>query len=134
VQAPRDTAKAAGQLTPELERVDEIEITITGRRTGRRIAHPVWFVHERGTLYLLPVSGSETEWYKNLLKNRTIVVSAREATVRARATPTTDRARVRAVVKKFRSKHGADAMKKYYSKFDVAVEVPLGRVSTGPDA
>jgi len=29
------------------------------------------------------------------------------------------------VVEKFRAKYGADDVKKYYSKFDVAVEVPL---------
>jgi hypothetical protein len=29
------------------------------------------------------------------------------------------------VVEKFRAKYGAGNVKKYYSKFDVAVEVPL---------
>jgi hypothetical protein len=36
---------------------------------------PVWFVHEGNTLYLLPVQGSDTNWYKNLLVYRTLSIS-----------------------------------------------------------
>lgn len=125
VQAPRYTSTAASQLIRAVERADEIEVTVTGRRTGGTITHPVWFVREGGKLYMLPVSGSDSEWYRNLLKNRTIVVSAREAMLSTRATPITDRSRVHDVVEKFRSKYGAASVKKYYSKFDVAVEVPF---------
>jgi chorismate mutase len=42
-----------------------------------------------------------------------------------KATPITDPARVRDVVEKFRAKYGAGEVAKYYSKFDVAVAVPL---------
>ena len=44
----------------------------------------------------------------------------------ATARPITDPRRVREVVEKFRAKYGADQVKKYYSKLDVAVEVSLG--------
>jgi len=37
-----------------LEGTDEIEVTVTGRSSGRRITNPVWFVQEGGDLYLLP--------------------------------------------------------------------------------
>jgi chorismate mutase len=37
------------------------------------------------------------------------------------AIPITDAAQVSAVVEKFRAKYGANDVKKYYSKFDVAV-------------
>jgi hypothetical protein len=37
----------------------------------------------------------------------------------------TDPAKVGEVVEKFRAKYGAGNVKKYYSKFDVAVQVPL---------
>jgi hypothetical protein len=39
--------------------------------------------------------------------------------------PITDSNRVDNIVKKFRSKYGEGEVKKYYTKFDVAVEVPL---------
>ena len=43
----------------------------------------------------------------------------------AQAIPITDPAKVQEVVEKFRAKYGAEDVKKYYSKFDVAVAVPL---------
>ena len=40
-----------------------------GRKSGRTISIPVWFVLEGEKLYLLPVHGSDTQWYKNVLQN-----------------------------------------------------------------
>ena len=59
-----------------LTSTDEIELTVTGRSSGRKTTRPVWFVQEGKSLYLLPVSGSDTEWYKNMLKNPTIMLAA----------------------------------------------------------
>jgi hypothetical protein len=41
------------------------------------------------------------------------------------AVPVTDAAQVSSVVEKFRGKYGAGDVKKYYSKFDVAVVVQV---------
>ncbi len=38
-----------------------------GRKSGQTISIPVWFVFESDTLYLLPVHGSETQWYRNVV-------------------------------------------------------------------
>jgi deazaflavin-dependent oxidoreductase (nitroreductase family) len=108
-----------------LTKTDEIELTVAGRRSGRKTTRPVWFVQEGKSLYLLPVTGSDTEWYKNILKNPTIMLAAEGEKWTAKATPITDAARVSEIVEKFRAKHGAADVKKYYLKFDVAVEVPL---------
>ncbi len=43
----------------------EITLTVTGRKSGRAISIPVWFVLEERKLYLLPVTGSDTQWYRN---------------------------------------------------------------------
>ena len=110
-----------------LQSTDEIEITVIGRSSGRKITHPVWFAQEGKVLYLLPVKGSNTEWYKNLLKKRTIALAAKRAKWSAKkVTLIKDPARVRKIADMFRAKYGADEVKKYYSKFDVAVRVPLG--------
>jgi hypothetical protein len=37
--------------------------------SGRTISIPVWVVLEAEKLYLLPVQGSDTRWYKNVLQN-----------------------------------------------------------------
>jgi F420H(2)-dependent quinone reductase len=75
----------------------EIELTVTGRKSGRKIPLPVWFVQDGERLYLLPVKGSETEWYRNVLRKPAITLAANRA---------------------------AD-VKRYFSKLDVAVEVPF---------
>jgi hypothetical protein len=73
-----------------LDRTSEIELTVRGRKSGQDISRPVWFVHENNTLYLLPVQGSETNWYKNMLKFEDIV-------------------------DKFRSKYSNSEVQKYYT-------------------
>ena len=112
-------------LKDRLSRYREIKLTVTGRKSGREISNPVWFVFEDPTLYLLPVKGSDTQWYKNVLMNPKIKVDARGEDEEFRAHPTGDSAQVKAVVEKFREKYGAGDVKKYYTKFDVAVLVQL---------
>lgn len=116
---------AGDEVTKALKSNNEIEITVTGRVSGRKISNPVWFVHEGDTLYLLPVRGSDSDWYKNLLKTPTIGVAVKGTNWNARVTPITNPSKVREVVEKFRAKYGAGEVKKYYSKFDVGVELPL---------
>jgi hypothetical protein len=62
-------------LSQRLDKADEITLTVKGRKSGKDIPRPVWFVHEDNTLYLLPVQGSDTNWYKNLLVNPTLKIS-----------------------------------------------------------
>ena len=102
-------------------RYREINITVTGRKSGRAISIPVWFVLEDDTLYLVPVQGSDTQWYKNVLKNQSIRIETGGADAEVRAVPVKDATRVKSVVEKFRDKYGAKDVKKYYSKLDVAV-------------
>jgi deazaflavin-dependent oxidoreductase (nitroreductase family) len=108
-------------LKDRLSRYREINISVTGRKSGRTISNPVWFVFEDDKLHLLPVQGSDTQWYKNVLKNASIRIEARDAEAKLKAVPITDAAQVKSVVEKFRAKYGTNDVKKYYSKFDVAV-------------
>ena len=113
------------EVKKALKNTDEIEITVTGRVSGRRISNPVWFVQEGNNLYLLPVNGSDSDWYKNILKTPRMSLAANGEEWSAEVRAITDQATVRDIVEKFKDKYGADQVKKYYSKFDVAVEVPL---------
>ena len=108
-------------LNDRLARYRQIKLSVIGRKSGKAISIPVWFVLEKQKLYLLPVQGSETQWYKNVLKNPAIHIKAGSAECELRATPVTDAKQVSSVVEKFRAKYGAGDVKKYYSKFDVAV-------------
>ena len=108
-------------LKDRLSRSREINITVTGRKSGRAISIPVWFVLEDDTLYLVPVQGSDTQWFQNVLKNPMIRIHAQGADGELKAATLTDPTQVSSVVEKFRGKYGAKDVKKYYSKFDVAV-------------
>jgi hypothetical protein len=111
---------AKSEFKDRLKKTEEIELTVTGRASGDKSSRPVWFVEEDGKLYLLPVKGSDTEWYKNVLKKPEITLNADGQQLTKRATPITDRAKVDEIVEKFRAKYGANNVKKYYTKFDVA--------------
>ena len=96
-------------------RTSEIELTVRGRKSGQDISRPVWFVHENNTLYLLPVQGSETNWYKNVLKDPIIKISIDRQGISRKAKPITDSNKVKDIVDKFRSKYSTSEVKKYYT-------------------
>jgi hypothetical protein len=110
-------------LHQRLNSAYEITLSVKGRKSGRGIPRPVWFVHEHNTLYLLPNYGSDTNWYRNFLANQTLKISVSGEEIPARGKPITDSSRVRDVMSKFGSKYGD--VRKYYPKPDVAVEVSL---------
>ena len=108
-----------------LERSNEVEITVTGRRSGRSLSYPVWFALDGDKLYLIPVKGSDTEWYKNVRKTPTIRLTVRGGrTLTTNARLITDQAQLDKILEKFRDKYGRN-VKSYYPRYDVAVEVPL---------
>jgi len=108
-------------LRNNLTQSSELNITVTGRRSGRKISIPIWFVLEGDRLYLLPVKGSDSQWYKNVLKNPMIRIEAGGAEAEFQAVSISDPSQVSSVVEKFRGKYGRNDVKKYYTKFDVAV-------------
>src|SRR5438067_10720065 len=111
---------ALGEFKDALRGADELEVTVTGRKSGRQISNPVWFVQQGEKLYLLPVRGSDTDWYKNARSTPTIRLEAAGREWTGRATPLTDAARVGEVVEGFRTRYGAGEIERYYSKLDVA--------------
>jgi hypothetical protein len=113
-------------LHQKLSRAYEITLSVKGRKSGKDIPRPIWFAYEGSMLYLLPVQGSDTKWYKNLLSNPMLKISINGGIeILARGQPITDNNYVNEIVNKFKSKYGEGDVKKYYTKFDVAVEVPL---------
>jgi len=112
-------------LKERLSHASEINITVTGRKSGRKITNPVWFVLEGAQVWLLPVRGSDSDWYKNILKNPSMRIEAGGEEIEVRLHPITDGKVVKSVVEKFREKYGAGDVKKYYSKLDVAVEASI---------
>jgi deazaflavin-dependent oxidoreductase (nitroreductase family) len=119
-------ANVRNGLEERLARYRQIKIGLIGRKSGKTISIPVWFGLEDEKLYLLPVQGSETQWYKNVLKNPSIRIDARDAEAGFQAVPVSDAKAMNSVIEQFQQKYGAEDVKKYYSKFDLAVSVELG--------
>ena len=113
------------ELKSRLTRYRQIKLSVIGRKSGQTISIPVWFVLEGEKLHLLPVQGSDTQWYKNVLKNTSIRIDARGVEGEFRAKPITESNLVKSVIEKFCEKYGAKDVKRYYSKFDVAVLIQL---------
>jgi hypothetical protein len=116
---------AAADLRGALENAREVNLTVTGRKSGNESTRPVWFVQEGGTLYLMPVGGSGANWYKNVLKTTRIHLAAGGAEADTEATPITDSETVNEVVGKFGEKYGESQVSDYYPGQDAAVEVSI---------
>jgi hypothetical protein len=108
-----------------LDASEELQITVIGRRTREEHSTPVWFVREGKTVFLLPVKGSKNQWYKNMKKYKHIKISSGKLSLDLPARPITESKKVESVVDRFRKKHGAADVKRYYSIFDAAVELTL---------
>src|SRR5260370_14317087 len=102
-----------GTLKERLSRYRQIKISVIGRKSGRTVSIPVWFVLEGDKLYLLPVQGSDTQWYKNVLQNPSIRIDARGAEAKLRSQPITEPNLLKSVIEKFREQYGAKDVKKY---------------------
>lgn len=116
---------ASADFKNALDSTNEIELTTTGRTSGRESSRPVWFVRQGDRLYLLPVGGSDSQWYKNVLEAPTIRLTAGGTEQSEQATPVTDPAKVAEIVDAFRAEYGARDVEAYYPRRDVAIEVPL---------
>jgi hypothetical protein len=129
---------AADELKSALQDANEVELTVTGRKTGNESSRPIWFVLEGDRLLLLPVGGSEANWYRNIQKNPAIGLRADGAELSTQAESTEDPATVEHVAEAFGAKYGADKVKEYYPNLNAAVQVPLTRrgasMALGPDS
>ena len=66
------------------------------------------------------MKGSDTQWYKNVLKNPSIRIDAAGAQSELKVVAVTDATQVKSVVEKFRGKYGTSGVN-LYSKLDVAI-------------
>ncbi|MGA8084081.1 MAG: nitroreductase/quinone reductase family protein [Candidatus Nitrosopolaris sp.] len=108
------------------DKSSEIELTVIGRKSGRKISMPVWFVRGDNILYLLPLQGSDTNWYKNMQKNPNLKISVDgQEIISGNGKSITDQKKVKEIIEKFKSKYGDSDVKKYYTEFDAYVELDL---------
>jgi hypothetical protein len=111
---------AAMEFLEALKSTVEVELTV--KRSGRWTTRPVWFAVDGATIYLLPMYGTDTKWYKYATANPEIELSVRGKKVRAEARPV-DARKLADVINRFRSKYGE--LEKYYRKLDAAIAVTI---------
>lgn len=112
---------AAMEFLEALKSTVEVELTV--KRSGKWTTRPVWFVVDGATIYLLPMYGSDTKWYKYATANPEIELSVKGKKVRAEARPVLDAQNLADVIDRFGSKYGE--LKKYYRKLDAAISVTI---------
>ena len=113
------------ELKQALEGAREVELTTTGRKSGKESSRPIWFTEEDEKIYLLPVGGSGSNWFKNLLRAPRIKLAAGGAEATTEASAITDAEQLGEILDQFGEKYGASRVKEYYPNQDAAVEVSL---------
>jgi hypothetical protein len=63
-------------LKSALQNANEVELTVTGRKSGQESSRPIWFVEEGDKVLLLPVGGSGANWFKNIQRTPTVGLAA----------------------------------------------------------
>jgi len=111
----------AMEFLEALKSTSEVELTV--RKSGRWTTRPVWFAVDGSTVYLLPMYGTDTKWYKYATADPEIELSARGKKVRGQARSVSDDQQLAAVLDRFRSKYGE--LKGYYRKLDAAIAVTI---------
>jgi deazaflavin-dependent oxidoreductase (nitroreductase family) len=82
-----------------------IDLTTTGRKTGKEHTRPVWFVVLDDRIVVQAGKKGKTDWYENLQKNPAANVRQGDYRFRVHAHPVDDPARVDAIHKLFLSKY-----------------------------
>jgi len=108
-----------------LSKERELNITVRGRKSGREYSMPVSFVLKGNTIHLLPVKGSSSSWYRNILKDRAMKIAIGGRSLEVKATPLNEPDKVKETLELFKENFGADYLDKWYSGRDVCVRIHL---------
>lgn len=82
-----------------------LEITTTGRKSGKPRTTPIWFVYDQGALYIQSGKEGKTHWYRNLQKNPQMQLKIGQLILAGKAQFVTDTVEIENVHDLFRSKY-----------------------------
>ena len=110
--------------------IGEGKSTVVTRKTMKEVSVAIWFVVQDGTVYLVPVRGSATNWYENVLENSRVRIDISGHPFDGTAVPIQDRERVTAIMSLFRDKYGDRNCRNFFAdRVNVAVSVVVGQAS-----
>jgi deazaflavin-dependent oxidoreductase (nitroreductase family) len=82
-----------------------IEITTSGRKSGKPHTKPIWYVVDSGKVFVQSGKDGKTDWYLNLQKTPAVTLKADRYSFRARGRRITDPKEVERVHALFRDKY-----------------------------
>ncbi len=82
-----------------------LEITTTGRKSGKPRTKPIWFVYDQGALYIQSGQDGKTHWYRNLQKTPQMQLKIGQLVLTGKAHFVTDTAESERIHDLFRSKY-----------------------------
>jgi deazaflavin-dependent oxidoreductase (nitroreductase family) len=101
-------AQATTSAQTTLEKVaneSTVELTTTGRKSGKSHTKPIWFVYDQGRLYLQAGKDGKTDWYLNLKKNPQMTLKIADATLKGTAKFIDDAQETERIHELFRQKY-----------------------------
>ena len=81
------------EVTSALARIKDgsnIELTTTGRKSGKPHTRPIWYVVDDGKILVQSGKDGKTDWYQNVKKTPAVTLKADRYTFRARGRLLTD--------------------------------------------
>jgi deazaflavin-dependent oxidoreductase (nitroreductase family) len=96
-----EVAAALGRVARE----STIELTTTGRKSGKQHARPIWFVVADGKLVVQAGKDGKVDWYQNLMKTPTATARQGDYMFRVRGRRVDEPARVEAIHRLFLEKY-----------------------------
>lgn len=122
---------AEGSGLDSLKNVADARLTVRGRKTGREITLPIWFVYEGGEVLLLPIRGRLTQWYRNALSQKTVTFRVGQYTFNGTPEEILEAGQMQRIVALFKDKYGERNFSNYYAnRIDVAVKIAVGQRSS----
>jgi len=106
-----------------LKSEQEIELTVTGRTSGKPLPRPVWFVIRGRELLLISVTGTDCQGYKNIIRNPKVTIRSGNQAHNGELNTITEQKKVREVFELFEKKYGLRDMKRYYPNPNVAASL-----------
>ncbi|MDE1852297.1 MAG: DUF2255 family protein [Thaumarchaeota archaeon] len=103
----------------------EVQITFTRARNGKRRTIPVWFTLNEGKMELLPMYGLKTKWFTEVEKSGRIGLTVKDWKMDAGPAFVRDPHAVDSIKRRFGAKYGEGNVKKYYPTSEVALEIGL---------
>jgi len=88
-----------------VEHESTLQLTTSGRRTGQSRAVTIWFVRDRDRIYVQSGKEGQTDWYRNLVQNPSVVVQLGGLKLRGHARPIDDAAETARVHELFSQKY-----------------------------